>query len=392
MDGRRVEVVDRLELLADVERDATEFLVCGRGLGDFAAGLDEASLVDCVPKTPGARFQWSSAAGAEFQIQRQGEPDFVGYPLPERFADAVVHGGTVTIGRSTCAGEVLVTYTLSDAKVSAIRLRGQALAGWGTEPALLREFGSTDVRSRAYGTAHYAWPERGVAAHLHEAGVSIGLGEELPDGVDYGASDLLAAAWAWDQEHPGLTWPLRPHAELDSSRVEAERLTALLRAFGLARSTPRWLRADGWEPANPLAALFDGAFVEAFTPEQLEQVRLRAFALADELGISTERLDPHSFDSFGARWFWQSLMRFGRHAREVTAFNRGVLLAGTGFPALGVELTGHVGLALEGLVTPIVALQAFMLDPTERRISWGQLVRDFGFPDEDLEELRCDEY
>jgi hypothetical protein len=86
------------------------------------------------------------------------------------------------------------------------------------------------------------------------------------------------------------------------------------------------------------------------------------------------------------------MLQFRVRAREVTHFNAGVLEANSPHFRLGVELTAAIARRLEDDIAALDRALAQIVDPGLRTLPWGELVREFGFPDGDYEALRSEEW
>ena len=66
------------------------------------------------------------------------------------------------------------------------------------------------------------------------------------------------------------------------------------------------------------------------------------------------------------------------------------MLEASGVFAYGVQVTESILAPLKPGLDRLDGLLAFMIDPDGVAWPWGALARDFGFPDDDLEQLELD--
>lgn len=368
----RIELTTHPTAFFDRRRTAHDYLVLGVALGDPVESLPTSKDVDPEPSVPNCALQYGQGIRA---IRRAGSSDFVPYEVAERLDDLRRHGGRMRVPLSR--GGVAV-FVVKGGRVTETILRG----GWqGTlqlrdRAQVLASLGDTERWERSYGHTTWAWVDREIMATWgDEEGAldSIVLGVDRAPAV-FDARDLIQAAVRWRCAH-GASWPLQPHPGSRSSQVEAERLHALLRAWGLLT------------PASPLTSLFEGGFLSLRSDANWVATLRHVDELFPELRASAGECQRLT----GAQWFWTALLASRLDLEAVAQANSGVLEAGLALFRKAVEIRGIFAARAQADCDRLDVLLARIIDPEGRTFTWGRLVREFGFPDEDLKALSTDD-
>jgi hypothetical protein len=336
------------------------------------------------PDVPCVSRSFSSTG--ETRIQREGEPALRAYPLAEVVEDVCAHGGWLELSVATNAkrksGQVRVF--VDESRITDIHLR----AGPWLEPLGLRSaqmiaevFGHNDHYARANGKTTWAWPDRDFAvvwsdAHHWNAAPdqleAIALGPRACASVPmFGAEDLITLTLRWKRLHGDDDWPLHPNESSLAEPIIAGRIAALMRAFGVHGESPS---LDGF---------CEGAFLGTAEHE-------RAAALLDYLERAQLRFEPdgerdHDVTEFSLARVWSRMFALRCRIEAIEAFDEGVLVASGIFRHM-VEISEHATKQLAPTREHIDRMLSLILDPTQRTFTWGQLVREHGFPDDDLEQ------
>lgn len=379
----RTEVTASIEVLLDPKVKSADVMVLGLGLGDVVSRVPSDLVVGAhCQKVPCVSRSWNS--DGDHQIQRDGEPELRPYPVAERFDDVCEHGGWIEVELPPGGGqEGKVKLEVADGVISDLHLSGAWLdtLGLDSPAAITDKLGPNDRYGRAYLKTTWAWPDRNFAViwdDKENALSSVSFGPTACDRVPvFDAKSLIRLAVAWRRIHPEDDWPPTPRRDLESERVEASRLTALLSAFGVFK-----------EGSPSLSRFFRGEFL-AKDDDTARKALIRFLSSTDE---GQPRLDPEEavWTHRHVRFFWERVLRFRLHLEHVAEFNAEVLMA-SGLYLHTVEIAGHVAKKIEPDRNHLDRALALLLDPTRRVFSWGQLVREFEFPDDDLDELSAED-
>jgi hypothetical protein len=372
-----VEVARALERLRAPHLAAKDVRVAGIRLHDPATSLDSSRAIAAHCSDPPC-ISYSYSSDGTYAIQREGEPALRPYPLAERHADVLAQGGWIDLDVTPEAGVAgRVRVRIAAGRVTDIELLPDAwLAplGLDTRAAVSTVFGHNDHLARSYGKTTWAWPERSFAVvwdDEHDRLDALALGERACASVRrFDARDLIVLAMQWKRRHPGDDWPLRPHPESPYDSIMAGRIAALLRAYGLGR-------------APSLDSLCEGTFLGRTEQE-------RATALLEQLEAATIPFTfpaelPRSLVTVSLPRVWAQMFELRRQIAAIDAFNEGVLVA-SGVLRHVVELGWHASTQLEPLRQHLDRALASILDPAGRSFAWGELVREYGFPDADLDQ------
>ncbi len=379
----RTEITERVEILLDPALDPASVTVWGLGLGDpVPRSYREHAVAGHCPDAPRARLRWSSQES--YEIQRDGEPALRPYPPAERFDDVCTWGGWVELGLPpSTPAHGTIRFDVAEQRVTDIHLSGPWLhpLGLDSESAIAQELGRNDRYGRSRSRTTWAWPARRYAItwnHEEDRLASISLGPAACQlAPTFDATSLIRLALAWRRSHPQDDWSLSARTHLASERIQAARLAALMRAFGVFGG-----------PA-PLERFFSGAFVEG--ADRGAQAALIAFLAGSEHG--QPRLDPTEAPRTHAelRWFWQWMLGFRLHMEAIETFDAGVMAA-SGLFRHAVDLVRHAAKTLEPDRDHIDHALSLILDPSQRAFCWGYLVRELGFPDDDLDRIEDEEW
>ncbi|MBI4816795.1 MAG: hypothetical protein HY791_11085 [Deltaproteobacteria bacterium] len=306
---------------------------------------------------------------------------------PDRLTELV--RSTLTLALTREGRQVAVVLTIEDGRVQRIRVRGTLFEELHVHhaDALLERLGPTDYFDLSHGVRSWQWPQRSLTAEWDGTGqLSFVLGTVAVEKTSRSAVDVLRAALDWNLHYPGRSPFEPPHASRVSA-IEAARLTALLLAFGLIESSAD-AKAERSE-AEALNRFFSGDFLEARQPGQIEQLFRRLTELAE---TSIEyRAGLFCSARVLRHWLWQKLINT-RQALEISLqANSGVLESGSGFALLGTQFADRVAERVKDPTAFLDRILGLCIDPTDRRVPMGVLVREFGFPEDDYEAIRMRE-
>jgi hypothetical protein len=391
----RKDLTQSLKLLLDPTLDPAGVTVGGLGLGDPVSEIDRGLAIDAdCPRVPYANRLFGSSDGP--MIQRQGEAALRPYPLVERVEDALSHGGWVELAASSAVrSQGTIRLDIADRRIANMHLSGPWLEplGLGSPAAIARALGPNDRYGRSYRRTTWAWPERDLAIAWNDEDrclASISLGPATCETVPtFDAKSLIQLVLAWKHRHPEDDWPLRPSEGSLAEPVVARRIAALMDAFGFGRDS---LSLEG---------LFSGAFLEGKEADHDRVEALLAYlgeAERGDLRYLPERFAPLPLPEHrhrlmvghALRHLWTRMLDLRLRIEAIDAFNEGVLAA-SGIFAYGVGLARHASKQLEPDRDHIDHALSLILDPSQRWLTWGHLVREHGFPDDDLDSLEAED-
>lgn len=258
-------------------RNAREYAIHGIGLGD---------PVELVPALRALQPSLSDPVRQRLSLGAAGRSLYTGDYGSDVHLEQVRAQGEGSLVLDADGGDALVV-EVARRQVTSLRWIGVAVRPLATTreaAAVLR--GRTEDQERRGGRSTFTWAATQVAlAWNDEAGEveSITLGARPRR---WGANDLVAAAVAWEHLGAGRRWPpVSPQPASGALPVQAARLAALVRAFGLERwsgveleATERYLFQVGAAArSSPLDRLHDGAFLLQRPAE--EQARARRLIL-----------------------------------------------------------------------------------------------------------------
>jgi hypothetical protein len=380
-----VDIATAVERLLEPGFDATAVTVGGLRLADPVSRIDQSrALAGYCPNVPCLSRSFSSSG--EQEIQRHGEPQLRPYPLTEIVDDVCRHGGWVELSVATSSGSRGATrLDIDDGHIVGIHMLAEPWLdplGLRSAQSIARVFGHNDRHGRSYQRTTWSWPERGLAIVWNderECLQSISLGPRTCASVPmFGAKDLIRLALRWNRLHPDDDWPLRPRASSMAEPIIARRIGALMHAFDLADGAPS------------LAGFFAGTFLARQQHEPTQT--LLAYLGEPERGrfrFTPGVRDPF-MNVFALRSTWSRMLALRRHIEVIDAFNDGVMVA-SGIHGYMFDLAQHASNQLEPERDHIDHALSLILDPAQRRWTWGELVREHGFPDDDLDHCESED-
>jgi hypothetical protein len=273
-------------------------------------------------------------------------------------------------GGHAYAGQV--TYVVADGRIRNIWVRGTALRHlpFGVEAGIERWFGPASGIERTLGWVIYHYPERHLSVGWHGREnrlehIALGPVDWVPP--TFGAKEVLRE-WL-EAAYSGLDPEWKEPEDRGSSQwVQHARVTALLRAFALG--SPEDFAEGRFLEEKPLSAY-------PRATEALERF------LKDAPG--RDRSDTLS------RLFWW-LLTYRLKAEHLLKLNSGWLSASSPGIVTALRVTGR---ANDGVVTALAEVDALLeelITPDGKRVTERELLKHWGWPEVDLDQLRMDEF
>lgn len=267
-----------------------------------------------------------------------------------------------------------VVFHCLDSRVTRIDLAYQRarLLELTSEKSILDKWGIIDDYSRSMGVTIYA-PNSGCFTiswmNEHDSPFGVSLGRAALEEIQrFTAVDLLQGAIEWTPVESFRAEELQEIHELKTRRV-----TSLLQAFGLNKfgiSSPR----DLLRGSELIAKGWGGRERELWS-----RLKREGFFRS---GVTVTQ------EEFGMRqikclWegFIEILFSVNRSHRRVSS------VMDEDAQVAFLELSANVSRETLTDSDYIERILALLIDPQQRVFTWGELVRDYGFPDDDLDML-----
>jgi len=379
-----MEVTESVEILLDPTINPLRLTVGGIGLGDPVSGIAREFVVHGhSPSVP--IVQRTYGPEDEMSIQRPGEPALRPYPLAEIFDDACTYGGWVDLalpGKPRSHGTVRLDIT--DGRVTDMHLSGSWLAplGLDSKAEIARLFGHNDRYHRTNSKTIWAWTRRSFAISWNDEDDrlrSLSLGPRVCASIPiFDAKSLIHWALTWRRNHPEDDWPLRPHPDSVAEPVIAGRIAALMKALDVHGETPS------------LERLFSGDFLQGSTRRSWDALLPYITGTGHDGPRHARNHRDQFMHSGGIPVLWTRMLQLRLHIEQITAFNEHIMVA-SGIYFYAVQLADDVGKRVEAGRDHIDQVLSLILDPAQRRFTWGYLVREHGFPDVDLDALEFED-
>lgn len=365
--GKR-ELLDDLTVLFEPDFDSRLVTVQGLALSDPASDIPLQDIVACARPGEQPPKRRQEKASASF----------------DRTLDTVLKGAGEVELKLSSKGFVgkTVSLKIEQARISEIKLSRGVLEELGidSEDQIHEKWGRIDHYERSLLRTKFVPPGEGtLVCWNHDRGQldSVLLSQDVVVKVPvFWAQDLIRWSFDWDPEEASFEDP--PENGYGTAALRGRRLKALFRAFGLLDLG-----------LNSVSALFRGGEAVA---QYWEGRHVELWSMLEEEGFAdSSGLSP--LDEFGrreVRFMWNRLVEFQRQLNRTCEFGAGA--SAGGFYFVVHNHTRNISRSLIPERNRINKILSLLIDPQQRAFTWGELVRDCDFPDEDLdarEDVMC---
>lgn len=251
---------------------------------------------------------------------------------------------------------------------------------------ILKKFGKPEAIEKKNGTHYYFYPERKlVVAWWQEYDKLFGvyIGDNIIKQTNYTVKDFLDKYYEFKSMVPNYKdWNQKSLKYNEPRFYRLKELESLIRAFDIG--------------TDLLQDFQNRKFLERRTLSDFEPIikDIEKYALNDE--YEKERYESEMERAQSVRWFEmliQKFMRFSEEMRSILKFNSGVLEAGSLIFRYSINKTQKLldDIDLNEL-KEIDELLCRVLDPKDRVFTKNELIKNFNFPDVDLEAIDMENY
>jgi len=267
-------------------------------------------------------------------------------------------------------------------------LQGEFLADLKlTSPKrIVRKFGNPQAIEKSNGTHYYFYPDRKLVVFWwHEYGKLFGvyIGDNIIKQTEYTIKNFLDKYYEFKAMVPDYRNWNHKSLEYNEPRLyRLKELESLIIAFDIG--------------TDLLQDFQNRKFLERRTLSDFEPIikDIEKYALNDE--YEKERYKSEMERAKSVRWFEiliQNFMRFSEEIRNILKFNSGVLEASTLIFRYSINKTQKLlnDIDLKEL-KEIDKLLCKVLDPKSKIFTKSELIKNFNFPDVDLEAIDMENY
>lgn len=267
-------------------------------------------------------------------------------------------------------------------------LRGEFLTDLKlTSPRrIVRKFGKPQAIEKSNGTHYYFYPERKLVVswwHEYDKLFGVYIGDNIIKQTEYTVKNFLDKYYEFKAMVPDYrNWNHKSLKHNEPRLYRLKELESLIRAFDIG--------------TDLLQDFQNRKFLERRTLSDFEPIikDIEKYALNDK--YEKERYQSEMERAKSVRWFEmliQNFMRFSEEMRNILKFNSGVLEAGSLIFRYSINKTQKLlnGIDLKEL-KEIDELLCKVLDPKSKIFTKSELIKNFNFPDVDLEAIDMENY
>ncbi|WP_299521830.1 hypothetical protein [Winogradskyella sp.] len=267
-------------------------------------------------------------------------------------------------------------------------LRGEFLTDLKlTSPRrIVRKFGKPQAIEKSNGTHYYFYPERKLVVswwHEYDKLFGVYIGDNIIKQTEYTVKNFLDKYYEFKAMVPDYrNWNHKSLKYNEPRLYRLKELESLIQAFDIG--------------TDLLQDFQNRKFLERRTLSDFEPIikDIEKYALNDK--YEKERYQSEIERAKSVRWFEmliQNFMRFSEEMRNILKFNSGVLEAGSLIFRYSINKTQKLlnDIDLKEL-KEIDELLCKVLDPKSKIFTKSELIKNFNFPDVDLEAIDMENY
>ena len=313
-----------------------------------------------------------------YQRRWPEDDEYFEYPLEEQIQDVHEEDGVFVLKTSDDTHLDLVEVHVRNARIKTFSMSGTFIKDLQLDniDSALSHLGPTDYRYRDKGLS-LGWPNRLLQILFVDSPKAVTLYFGDVDLYPYTvtAISLLRASLQWDLFHTHR--PLPETAAYRKSQIITQRLQALLDAYAIGRShDPLRIR---------VRQFFDGDFIDTYSEDKF--LKISRFLSDPGNGLPQQLLRSEYIKGPSElRWFWLQTINFRQQLEPLLQPTDEEERALQGVENLYHSIKIHAQQKLSSIHNHLDEALAIIVDPDQRHFTWGRLIRDFSFPDRDLNE------